>query len=303
MSSSKKQVDLQLTDEIDKFSNYKSMVNNWERLLTGTIRSGSDQHCLLKVNKIDSKFTKLEEEINEAVKSIKNISFRFVPSDHMTKFTSIIKSLGSFKINEQFLERTSSTLVNRTVNFRTGVVKVVRPIADNLGQASAIFVRDCVVTTSGNKKAVEKYSMDGKFLASILVGHLPTDVTQVGQSKVAISLFQCNKITNWKQCGLENDQFIVSCSSTLTWKNSSLGQTIKMRTTRGSSYFVSTSDKKDYICGDGENSVSRVIGNTTSFTYTSTRLSDPRGIGIDFEGNIYIAGYDSKSIKLQMPEN
>ncbi|CAG2254968.1 TRIM56 [Mytilus edulis] len=68
MCSSKKQVDLKLTDEVDKFSNYKSMVNNWERLVIGTIRGGSDQQCLLEVNKIGSKFNALEEEMNEAVK-------------------------------------------------------------------------------------------------------------------------------------------------------------------------------------------------------------------------------------------
>ncbi|XP_071144259.1 tripartite motif-containing protein 2-like [Mytilus edulis] len=315
MSSSKTQVDLKLTDEVDTFSNYKSMVNNWERMLIGTIRSGSEQQCLLEVNKIGLKFTALEEEMNEAVKRMKYVSFRFVPTDHMKTFTSITKSFGSFKIREEFLERTCNAVVKRTLNFRTGVVKVVRTIADHLGQASAIFVHDCVVTTSGNKKALAKYSMRGRLLASIPVGHLPTDVTRVDQSKVAISLFQSNKvlivdsvefkllrklhlqdISVFGLCYVQNDQFVVSCSSTLTLINSSLGQKIKEKTTRGSSYFVSTSDKKDYIYGDGENSVSRVTGNTTRFTYTSSRLSDPRGIGIDFEGNIYIVGYGSKNI-------
>ncbi|CAG2254972.1 TRIM56 [Mytilus edulis] len=101
MSSSKTQVDLKLTDEVDKFSNYKSMVNNWERMLIGTIRSGSEQQCLLEVNKIGLKFTALEEEMNEAVKRMKYVSFRFVPTDHMTTFTSITKSFGSFKIHER----------------------------------------------------------------------------------------------------------------------------------------------------------------------------------------------------------
>ncbi|CAG2197076.1 unnamed protein product [Mytilus edulis] len=89
MSSSKKQADLKLADEIDKFSNYKSMVNNWERLLFGTIRRDSDQHCLLEVNKIGLKLSALEEEMNDAVKSLTNISFCFVPSDQITKFTTI----------------------------------------------------------------------------------------------------------------------------------------------------------------------------------------------------------------------
>lgn len=95
---------------------------------------------------------------------------------------------------------------------------------------------------------------------------------------------------------MDNEQFIVSDTSTLTWINSSSGQKIKGRTTRDSSYFILTSDKKDYICGDGKHSVSRVVGTTTKLTYTSKQLTAPRGIGIDFEGNIYIAGHGSKNI-------
>ncbi|VDI13874.1 Hypothetical predicted protein [Mytilus galloprovincialis] len=316
MSSSKTQVDLKLTDEVDTFSNYKSMVNNWERMLIGTIRSGSEQQCLLEVNKIGSKFTALEEEMNEAVKRIKYVSFCFVPSDQMTKFTSSTESLGSFKIHEQCLERTtsSSTLLNKTVNVRTGVVKVVRTIADNLGQVSAIFVLDYVITARKHNKTVEKYSIDGNFLASLAVECDPTDVTHVNQSQVAISSVQRKVLivdgTDLKLlqsltlqdtpvyglCFVDNDQFIVACSSTLTWTSSSSGQKINKMQTRGSSFFVSKSDKEGFICGDGDHSVSHVVGHTRSFTYSSSQLSSPRGIGIDFKGNIYIAGYGSKNI-------
>ncbi|XP_063408341.1 E3 ubiquitin-protein ligase Midline-1-like [Mytilus trossulus] len=317
LSSSKKQVDLKLTDDIDKFSNYKSIVNNWERMLLGTIRGGSDQQCLLEVNKIGLKFTALEEEMNEAVKRIKYVSFRFVPSDQMTKLTSSTGSLGSFKIHEQCLERTSTsgTLLNKSVNFRTGVIKIVRTIAaDNLGQVSAIFVRDYVITARNNIKTVEKYSIDGNFLASLAIECDPTDVTHVNQSQVAISSVQGKVLivdgTDLKLlqslnlqdtsvyglCFVDNDQFIVACLSTLTWISSSSGKKIKEMQTSGSSFFVSTSDKEGCICGDGGHSVSHIVGQTRSFTYSSLQLSSPRGIGIDFEGNIYIAGFTSKNI-------
>ncbi|CAC5396471.1 unnamed protein product [Mytilus coruscus] len=152
---------------------------------------------------------------------------------------------------------------------------------------------------------MKKYSIDGKFLATLPVGYSPTDVTQVDQSQVAISLynkvlivdstdlellqtFDLQGISVNGLCFIDHDQFIVSYSSTLTWINSSSGQKIKERTTNGSSYFISTSNKKDYICCDGNSAASRVVGKTTKFTYTSSQLSYPRGMGIDFVGNIYI---------------
>lgn len=91
--------------------------------------------------------------------------------------------------------------------------------------------------------------------------YISTDVIQVDQSHGALSVCSSNKepivdSTSFKDtsvyglCFVDNEQFIVSENSSLTWINSSSGQKIK-RTTRGSSYFISTSDKKDYIVVTG----------------------------------------------------
>ncbi|CAC5396472.1 unnamed protein product [Mytilus coruscus] len=218
-------------------------------------KAASDIRQSTQTTELVGKLKEKGKELNEKVQN---------PSDHVAKFTSSTQSLGGFKRNEQRLERTSNTY---------------------------------------NKH--EKYSIDGKFLATLPVGYSPADVTQVDQSQVAISLynkvlivdstdlellqtFDLQGISVNGLCFIDHDQFIVSYSSTLTWINSSSGQKIKERTTNGSSYFISTSNKKDYICCDGNSAASRVVGKTTKFTYMSSQLFYPRGMGIDFVGNIYI---------------
>ncbi|CAC5407033.1 unnamed protein product [Mytilus coruscus] len=96
-------------------------------------------------------------------------------------------------------------------------------------------------------------------------------------------------------CCVEGHTFILPYGLTLTWFNLS-GKKLKQKSTGGHSFYVSTSNMKDHVYGDGVNSVSRIVRDTTMFTYTNAQLSNPRGLGTDFEGNIYIAGSSSNNI-------
>ncbi|CAC5407035.1 unnamed protein product [Mytilus coruscus] len=201
------------------------------------------------------------------------------------------------------------------VNFRSGDIKILHKIyASESGATSAIFIGDYLVIVSYSKSNVAKYSLDGKLEQLLTVEKYPRDIAQVDQTQVAIAIYNRNKIVfvdiaemrlfrtldlsgipEYGLCCVEGNTFIISHGSTLTWVNSS-GMQLKQKSIEGESYYVSTSDMKDCIYGDGDNSVSSVEGYTTKFTYTNTQLISPRGIGIDFEGNIYIAGFGSKNI-------
>ncbi|VDI25499.1 Hypothetical predicted protein [Mytilus galloprovincialis] len=232
LASSKKHVVMKFTDEINTFSSYKSVSANWQSVLNVFIEQGSDQQCLMEVNRIGSKMTILEKDMDETIKKMKEM----------------------------------------TIN------------------------------------------LNGKLLQALAVEKYPLDITQVYRTQVAISTYRSNKILFvdisemklirkldfsdlpvYGLCYADGNSFIISDGSTLTWVRSK-GEIIKQKPTRGNSFYVSTSDMKDCIYGDGDNSVSCVVGNRTKFTYTNEQLSSPRGIGIDFEGNIYIAGWSSKNI-------
>ncbi|CAC5402571.1 unnamed protein product [Mytilus coruscus] len=109
----------------------------------------------------------------------------------------------------------------------------------------------------------------------------------------------CRKIDN--TCDVHafcyvSGEFILACSNTLTWINSSTGVRNENVTTNGHTYFIYAQDRKNYICADGESTVSRMVNNTKVFTYTSDKRLNPRGIDKDSDGNVYICGYFSENI-------
>ncbi|CAC5407030.1 TRIM56 [Mytilus coruscus] len=316
VASSKKRVIMKFTDEVNTFSSYKSTSANWQSVINRSIEQGSDQQCLMEVNKIGPKMTILEKEMKEDMQKMKNLTLHFVPSELTEKFETSAESFGCLNLVEEDFPSTLSVggLWER-VNFRSGDIKILHRInAAESSQTSAIFIADYLVITSLNNSNVAKYRIDGHFVDSLAVESYPRDIAQVDQTQVAIAIYNNNKILFvdiakmrllrtldlsgiqvFGLCFVEGNTFITSYGSTLTWVNS-LGNKVKQKTTRGNSYYVSTTDMKDHIYGDGDNYVSRVVGDTTKFTYKDTNLITPRGIGIDFDGNIYIAGCNSKNI-------
>ncbi|CAC5407024.1 TRIM56 [Mytilus coruscus] len=317
VASSKKRVVMKLTDEVNTYSSYKSTLANWQSVLNGSIDHGSDQQCLMEVTKIGPKMTILEKEIKEEKKNMKNIAANFVPSELIENFKMSAQSFGCVNITEDKFPYTLADGGKRgKVNFRSGDIKILHKInAAKSGVTSVLFVGDYLVITSYSKSNVAKYSSDGHFLGDLAVDHSPYDTAQVDQTQVAITITVNNKILLvdiakikllrtldlsslpdvYGLCCAEGGTFVVSSSNTLTWVDSS-GKKVKEKSTPGGSCYVSTSDLKDCIYGETNNSVSRVVGDTTLFTYTNADLIGPRGIGIDFEDNIYIAGYLSRNI-------
>ncbi|XP_071135488.1 tripartite motif-containing protein 2-like [Mytilus edulis] len=317
VASSKKRVFMICTDEVNTFSSYKSTATNWQSVLHGVIEQGSDQQCLMEVNKIAPKMTILEKEMAEDMKQMKNMTIDFVPSELIEKFKTSTESFGCLNIVEkEFPSPLSDWSFREKVNFRSGGIKILQRInAADSSQTSAIFIANYLVITSFIKSNVAKYSLDGQFLEALDVERYPLDITQVDGTQVAISIFNRNKIlivdiaemkflrtlnlssgiSVYGLCCVERSTFILPYGSTLTWVNSS-GTKLKQKSTAGSSYFISTSDMKDYIYGDCDNSVSRLVGDNIMFTYTNKQLSSPRGIGVDLQGNIYIAGYSSRNL-------
>ncbi|XP_052087898.1 protein PML-like, partial [Mytilus californianus] len=68
VNSSKKRVVMKFTDEINTFSSYKCTSANWQSVLNRSIEQGSDQQCLMEVNKVGPKITILEKEMEEDIK-------------------------------------------------------------------------------------------------------------------------------------------------------------------------------------------------------------------------------------------
>ncbi|CAC5394274.1 unnamed protein product [Mytilus coruscus] len=290
LTSSKKQVNITLKDEVDILSSYRSTFKNWKAVIDNDLEHGSELQCLLEINKIEPKISDLEREMVDLAKNIK--------VDESPNHT-LIDKLGITK-----------------VDFHTGQINILQVIDVCNGErtTSRIFIGTYLLFTIRQKQKVVKYNCDGNSLLSELaLPSKPEDIGEMTQFKIAISSYKFGvyivdtdkitllqslslpKIQVYGLCVFNKDQLIISDSKTLTWINFPSGEKVNQRSTLGESIFSSL-EQEGYIYGEDDNSVNSVIGNMTKFTYTNDQLSTPRGIGIDLVGNIYIAGCCSKNI-------
>ncbi|XP_071144251.1 E3 ubiquitin-protein ligase TRIM33-like [Mytilus edulis] len=317
LTSTKKKVEIEVKDEVGVLSSYRSAVKKWKTVIDSVLEHGTEEQCLMEMNKIEPKILELEQEIKLVVKKIKHVSVAFSPSSPITDFIRNAKSFGNIKIDKSSVSSLSCNLEIDKVDFRTGSINILQVIdvCNGAGSASGIFVQNLLLFTVRERNKVVKYNNDGQSLLSELaLPGAPGDIAVVTQFKVAVSsrgqgvcIVDSNKMTLLQTLNLPgipvygisfvNEELFITCdSSTLTWINLSSGQTINQRTTNGGSYFVLSLSQTDYMYVDSTSSVDYVVGNKNKFTYTNSDFDYPRGIGIDCIGNLYIATNGSRNI-------
>lgn len=162
-----------------------------------------------------------------------------------------------------------------------------------------------IIFTHHKLSKVLKYNHNGCFLTDLSLPDKPFDIVQLTDTTAAVStgnktlfvvhiqkMIQCRKIhvLNYFHgfCHV-NGEFILACNDTLTWINATSGAKIEQTSTNGDTFYIHTNSRKDYICTDGT-SVSKMVNNAKVFTYKSDKFSNPRGIDIDRDENVYICG-------------
>ncbi|XP_063405779.1 E3 ubiquitin-protein ligase Midline-1-like [Mytilus trossulus] len=319
LTSTKKQVEIEVKDEVGVLSSYRGAVKKWKTVIDSVLEHGSDEQCLMEINKIESKISELEQEIEDLVKTIKSVSVVFSPSPPIADFIKNAQTFERIKVDKSavsFLNFNLEMKVDK-VDFRTGNINILQVIdvCNGTGTTSGIFIHNFLLFTIHNKKKVVKYNSDGQSLLSELaLPGSPEDIAAVTHFKVAVSSYgqgvcvvDSNKMVLLQTLNLpgipvygisfvNEDTFIACHSYTLTWINVSSGQTINKRTTSSQSFFVLSLSQTDYMFANSSNSVDYVVDNTKKFTYTNSDLSYPRGIGVDYMGNLYIASYSSRYI-------
>ncbi|CAG2196332.1 TRIM56 [Mytilus edulis] len=93
-----------------------------------------------------------------------------------------------------------------------------------------------------------------------------------------------------------NGEFILAHNNTLTWINSSTGVKTGQANTNGNTYYIYARERKNYICTDGTNTVSKIVNDIKVFAYTNDKLVSSRGVDVDTDGNVYICSFSSGNI-------
>ncbi|XP_071145591.1 transcription intermediary factor 1-alpha-like [Mytilus edulis] len=309
---SKKETVLKLSEESTDLESLKSTVDNWIAIYDTCLQHGSELQCLLEMNRINENKKKFGDAFNKGMSEIKNISMHLEANDIAENFAKRVANIGEVKL---FETNTSPILsLGKTINFHTGNINVIKCIDLNAQcvYLSGLFMKDEFIFTNGQSYKVLKFSHNGDILAELKLLSQPCDIDIINGTRVAVScssrtffiinthnMTLCHTVANTYPvhgfCHV-NGEFILASSTTLTWINATTGIKTDEALTNGDSFYLYAKDRSDFICANGLNTVSRTVNNTKVFSYTNEKLSNARGISVDYDENFYICAHTSGNI-------
>ncbi|CAG2246772.1 unnamed protein product [Mytilus edulis] len=203
-------------------------------------------------------------------------------------------------------------------NFHTGKVKSLFTLDAGETRWSAvcgIFTEEFIFISNLYKKKLLKFNLNGVFHSDIQFHNGPYDIAKFRENELAVAFIDSQEIQlinihtmtiGWKIVltvpvgGLRymnsNNQFVTACDKCIVWLNASNGQKIKETKTNGNTFYVCVYGSNRYVYADGPSSVVCTDGGTKQFTYKNPKLAGPRGIDMDFHGNLYICSNKSSNI-------
>ena len=313
VTSSKKNTVITLSDEVTELSSIKCTVDNWKVILDTCLQHGSEQQCLVEIDRITRKNFDLNKEMKEAILQPRDPLVTFETNKFLCEFQANVESFGDLTL-DSFL-KTNGILGK--VNFVSGSIKILKTIEIEINKAgtrriTGIFVPNFLILTDSINRQVIKYNDNYVYLSSLSLPKELSDITSMDEDSVAVAslssddiyLIYIKTMTLTKTIkvstilhGLQyvEGEFIAVYNSTLTWLSA---EGLQLRDSRNHIYawFVRSLDKNSYICGEGRNAISHTKDERKQFTYSSPTLIHPMGIDVDVEGNVYIVGHGSNNI-------
>ena len=313
VTSSKKNTVITLSDEVTELSSIKCTVDNWKVILDTCVQHGSEQQCLVEMDRITRKNFDLDKEMKEAILQPRKSLVTFEPNKFLNEFQTNVESFGDLTLDSYL----NTNGILGKVNFVSGSIKILKTIEIDINkvgtrQISGIFVQNFLILTDSRNRQVIKYNENYVYLSSLSLPKDMSDITSMEQDKVAVASAYSNEIyiINVKTMSLTktikastplhglqyvDGEFVVAHSGTLTWL-SATGLQLRGNKHYAGSWFVRSLSKNSYIYADSRNTISHTKDERKQFAYSSPTLIHPRGIDVDIEGNIYIVGYNSSNI-------
>jgi transcriptional regulator with PAS, ATPase and Fis domain len=91
---SKKNTVITLSDEVTELSSIKCTVDNWNVILNTCVQHGSEQQCLVEMDRITRKNFDLNKEMKEAILQPRNSLVTFEPNKFLCEFQANVESFG-----------------------------------------------------------------------------------------------------------------------------------------------------------------------------------------------------------------
>ncbi|XP_076082543.1 E3 ubiquitin-protein ligase TRIM45-like [Mytilus galloprovincialis] len=295
---------LKLNDEITVLSTLNSTFENWKNIFEACLSQGSELQCLVTMEHILSKLPQLEEDMSKEAKKIRVISVKIDARNIIEK----VDTLGTLSLKE----RRPTIPGIKTIDLHKGKIKVIFKIDINGGCISGTFFNDDIIITHYNSKTIVSHDPNGQKKRELKIVDKPTDITKVNDKTIAVSsyphtIFEINVETMtllktltvgvnvWGLC-FTGDEYITAQGNTISWLNSETGAKRKCCNKDLNTPFVTCYKSTKYIYTNGNNSIRQESTTEKCFDYKSESLIGTYIQAIDYDGNVYAVGQESKNI-------
>lgn len=302
-----------MNDEMTEMSCLKSTFINWKNIFDACIADGSELHCLVRMEEILENLPQVDKQVSKLSTKMEDTAISFDPNDLISDITS----LGRTILKGSAMKHPKSM---RKVNFHSGKVKLLFTIvlAKN-GQVSGVFTHDCILLSNLNNCKIVKYDNKGAQIGEIIMSKNTSDLTNVYDWMVAVAttstqihLINAQTLTLQKTITtnvtiygiiygihLIDNEYITTDPDyyNISWLDSTF-KSIRTEKSGTDVYFAYCNGKNDYIYKESDYSVNH-LSSTDTFTYRSE--ASPYTYGVDFEANIYVAGFNSDAIHQLTP--
>ncbi|XP_063404524.1 E3 ubiquitin-protein ligase TRIM45-like [Mytilus trossulus] len=309
INSSKKQVTIKMNDEVTELSSLKSNFINWKNIFDACIAVGSELHCLVRMEEILENLPQFDKQVSKLTTEMEDTAISFYPNDLISDITS----LGRIILKGSTMKRQKGM---RKVDFHSGKVKLLFTIelADH-GQVSGVFTHDCILLSSFNNDKIVKYDNKGARIGELKMSKNTSDLSNVSDWTVAaatkstqIHLINAQTLTLQKIITTNVTIYGIHCidnayistdpdNFNISWLDSTF-KSVRTQKSGTDVYFAYFKGKNEYIYKESINSIKHV-SSTDTFTYRSE--ANPYTYGVDFEANIYVAGFTSDAIHQLTP--
>jgi hypothetical protein len=235
VTSSKENTVITLSDEVTELSSIKCTVDNWRVILDTCLQHGSEQQCLVEIDRITRKNFDLNKEMKEAIVQPRNSLVTFETNKFLCEFQANVEYFGDLTL-DSFL-KTNGILGK--VNFVSGSIKILKTIEIDTNKTgtrriTGICVPNFLILTDSINRQVIKYNENYVYLSSLSLTKELSDITSMDEDSVAVAslssddiyLINIKTMTLTKKIqvsttlhGLQyvDGEFVVARKGTLTW--------------------------------------------------------------------------------------
>ena len=178
VTSSKKNTIITLSDEVTELSSIKCTVDNWKVILDTCVQHGSEQQCLVEMDRITRKNSDLNKEMKEAILQPKRSLVTFEPNKFLSEFQTNVDFFGDLTLD--------------SVNFLSGSIKILKIIEIDINKTetrgiNGIFVPNFLIIIDSVNRQVIKYNKNYVYLSSLSLPKKLSDITNMEQDTVAVA--------------------------------------------------------------------------------------------------------------------